>query len=144
MWLKAKNVPAQKNSWPSTIWATLNSWLYQSPPIRPSDNRYSTKKKTTNDRVMLMLWERFFTFGFFSKILRITWSNFDEAIVLYKNRITGEIAVDDGRWTGMQIAGKKIKETAFRKNRRQCCQMEIRKSNIGQLFYRTLDRGSVW
>lgn len=37
----------------------------------------------------------------------ITWSDFDEPVVLYKYGITGQIAVDDGRWTGMQVTVKK-------------------------------------
>lgn len=41
------------------------------------------------------------------EIVVFTWSYFDEPIVLNKYGITGEIAVDDWRRTGMQVTGKK-------------------------------------
>lgn len=36
-----------------------------------------------------------------------TWANLDEAIVLDEDGVTGEVAMDDGRFTGVQVAGEK-------------------------------------
>lgn len=36
-----------------------------------------------------------------------TWANLDEAVVLDKDGVTGEVTMDDGRFTWVQVAGHK-------------------------------------
>ncbi len=41
-----------------------------------------------------------------------TWANLDEAVVLDEDGVTGQVAVDDGRFAGVQVAGDKRTKTS--------------------------------
>lgn len=48
-----------------------------------------------------------------SLVRYFTWSYFHESIVLDKYRVTGEIPMDDGRWTWMQVTEKQTTTFVF-------------------------------
>lgn len=42
----------------------------------------------------------------FKRSVEPTWANFDEAIVLDEDGVTGEVAMNDGRFTWVQVTGE--------------------------------------
>lgn len=45
--------------------------------------------------------------GFILRPITHTWANLNETVVLDENGVTGEVAMDDGRLTGVQVTAEK-------------------------------------